>query len=187
MATPLTKRDKNFFQHEGHLFWFTKPSQADASLKFWKCSHYKSSGCPARIHTRDGVVVKTLNDHTHASDPISIEVTKVRNSIKRRANETKVEVRNLFFIIYYSAYVLLSRRRLNLSRTLQLVWTRLFSERCRKMISSEERSNAYAQQSEHRPMPNRSTNWTFPTTTSSTKGANSCWQTQEQRRETHAF
>jgi hypothetical protein len=93
----LTKREKNFFPHEGHLYWFEKSSSKDDSLKFWKCSHYRSSDCPARIHTRDGAVVKTLNDHTHASDPIAIDVTKVRNSIKVRAKETPAEVKILFY------------------------------------------------------------------------------------------
>jgi hypothetical protein len=38
---------------------------------------------------KDGVIVKTLHVHNHESNPAGVEVTQIRNKIKKRAVETQ--------------------------------------------------------------------------------------------------
>ena len=50
MATPLTKKEREFFIDQGYKFWFEKMS-VDLLTRFWQCSNRFSDDCPVRIHT----------------------------------------------------------------------------------------------------------------------------------------
>ncbi|XP_031342271.1 uncharacterized protein LOC116170185 [Photinus pyralis] len=44
--------------------------------------------CKARLHTQNGEVIKQLNDHSHDSSSVGVEVATVITTIKRRAEST---------------------------------------------------------------------------------------------------
>ena len=54
-------------------------------MKFRRCE--LENRCKARRHTHGGLVVKTLNDHPHDSDPAKQVVRAVIGTIKRRTDE----------------------------------------------------------------------------------------------------
>lgn len=97
-----TKRNREYFVHDGFKYVFDKGSKKDETVSFWRCEFKDTkdedgnkTSCPVRIHVRDGEVINQLHVHTHESNPASIEVTRIRNDIKRRAVETQ-EVRYFF-------------------------------------------------------------------------------------------
>ena len=73
------------FEHEGYIYIFDKMS-VNGVTKFWRCE--QKLRCKARIHTRGEVVIKSLNMHSHDSDPARILVRKAVSEMKRRAAET---------------------------------------------------------------------------------------------------
>lgn len=59
----LTERGKEKCHHNGYLYIFDKISKSDISVKFWR---YEQMGrCNARLHTKDGEVIKQLHSHSH--------------------------------------------------------------------------------------------------------------------------
>jgi len=88
-----TERNRDFFVDNGYKFVFDKLSKKDDAISFWRCEHKNKDPCPARIHVKDGIVIKQMHQHNHASNPAAIEVTRIRTEIKRRAIDTQ-EVRN---------------------------------------------------------------------------------------------
>lgn len=86
----FTERNQEFFVEDGHKYVFHKMSKVDVTLGFWMC-HAKNGNnkCPACIHVKNGEVTKRIHQHNHASSPTSIAVTRIRNTIKRRAIETQ--------------------------------------------------------------------------------------------------
>lgn len=87
----LSKRGKEKFTHDGFAYVFDKNSTKDDSLKFWRCE--ERGRCKARIHVKDGQVLKTVNSHTHDPSAVNIEVQRFTTKLKNRA-ETTVEVTN---------------------------------------------------------------------------------------------
>ena len=87
MAIPLrTKRGHEYFIDSGFKYIHDRES-ANGLIRFWRCE-FKNT-CKARIHTRNGIVVKRLNEPNHESNPAAIEVTRIYNVIKHRAIESQ--------------------------------------------------------------------------------------------------
>lgn len=84
-----SNRQRQKFVHEANSYSFDKYS-SDGTKMFWRCDKRDSDGCKARIHTNrhNNQVIKTINQHTHGSDITSIEITKIKTSIKLRAINT---------------------------------------------------------------------------------------------------
>lgn len=82
----LSKRGREKYRYDGHLYVFDKASKSDNSVKFWRCE--QMGRCKARLHTKNGEVIKQLNLHSHGAAAVNVEVAAVITRIKRRAEET---------------------------------------------------------------------------------------------------
>ena len=69
----FTEKHKEFFVNDGFKYWFDSSSKKNPLLKFWRCSN-RRTGCPARLHSRNGVFVKQLHQYNNESDPAGIQV-----------------------------------------------------------------------------------------------------------------
>ena len=86
MAALISKQKKELFVHEGCTFHFHKSLKKDPTIKFLDCSK-KYSGCPVRLHTKNKVYSKQLNEHNHATDPAEVQVyQRVINGDERTNN-----------------------------------------------------------------------------------------------------
>ncbi|XP_003738220.1 uncharacterized protein LOC100898192 [Galendromus occidentalis] len=81
----LTNRGGRKLAHDGFLYNFDKYS-ADGGTLYWRCE--PKGRCNGRVHTIDGDVVRTINEHTHDSDPARIQTKQAVAEIKARAQET---------------------------------------------------------------------------------------------------
>lgn len=79
----LTQRCKEKLSHDGHLFIFDRSSSKDKEIHFWRCE--RKDRCKARLHTKDGEIVKALNEHTHGPSPAQVQVACFKTSIRERA------------------------------------------------------------------------------------------------------
>jgi hypothetical protein len=86
--TIMSNRENPKYVSEGFMYVFDKSSRS-GELKFWRCDQ-KNNGCPVRIHTSvdTGEIVKTMHTHNHDSDAAAVQVSLIRTSIKRRAEDT---------------------------------------------------------------------------------------------------
>uniref|UniRef100_A0A5S6Q2H3 FLYWCH-type domain-containing protein n=1 Tax=Trichuris muris TaxID=70415 RepID=A0A5S6Q2H3_TRIMR len=50
MNSVMTKRNREKFVHDGHMFTFERLN-ASRTVKFWRCDRRDSYDCKARIHT----------------------------------------------------------------------------------------------------------------------------------------
>ncbi|XP_031338353.1 uncharacterized protein LOC116167424 [Photinus pyralis] len=82
----LSEKGKQKFTENGFIYVFDTFSKSDNSIKFWRCEKRKE--CKARVHTRNGEVLKKINDHCHDSSAVSVEVAQVVTKVKKRAVET---------------------------------------------------------------------------------------------------
>ena len=64
---------------------FDKHSKKDPIIKFWQCE--RKNDCKARIHTKDDVVITEINEHFHGASASSVEISAIKISLKRRAQE----------------------------------------------------------------------------------------------------
>ena len=62
-----------FFVENGMSYTFEKTSK-DGETQFWRCDAREL--CKARLHIRDGTVVRRINEHTHPGDASKMEVMK---------------------------------------------------------------------------------------------------------------
>ncbi|KAF1745521.1 hypothetical protein MXB_442 [Myxobolus squamalis] len=69
---------------------------SDKTKKFWQCK--LKNECMARIHTNmdNTSVVKTINNHSHGSDPKKIAVGIIRANILEQALQT-IEIPSVIF------------------------------------------------------------------------------------------
>ena len=54
--------------------------------KFWRC--HEHGKCKARIHSLEGFVIRTINEHTHFPSAVDIEVEKAKTEARLRAEKT---------------------------------------------------------------------------------------------------
>ena len=92
----LSKRGKLKFIEDGKSFSFEKHSK-DGSIEFWKCD--VRGTCKARLHIRDGRVVKRINRHTHPGDASRIEVLRSLSVLRHRAVNTMEQTAQVFVAI----------------------------------------------------------------------------------------
>ena len=83
--TILSQRGKPKFIENGKSFSFEKNSK-DGETQFWKCDVRGS--CKARLHIRNGRVIRSINDHTHPGDATKIEVMEALTVLRDRAVNT---------------------------------------------------------------------------------------------------
>ncbi|KAB0799136.1 hypothetical protein PPYR_07016 [Photinus pyralis] len=82
----LSQRSQAKFCSEGFVYVFDRMS-SDGNVKFWRCQ--ERGRCKARLHSgEDGVVLKTINQHSHEASAAKVEVQKIITRIKRRAADT---------------------------------------------------------------------------------------------------
>jgi len=94
MMSLLTERGHEFFVNDGYKYTLGHIWKSDASKATWRCEFKNGkTRCPAQITVQNNTVISRRHEHTHESNPAGIQVTQIRNTIKRRAVET-VEVRS---------------------------------------------------------------------------------------------
>ena len=81
----MSQRGKPKFIENGKSFSFEKNSK-DGETQFWKCDVRGS--CKARLHIKNGRVVKRINQHTHPGDATKIEVMEALTVLRDRAVNT---------------------------------------------------------------------------------------------------
>ncbi|KAB0793284.1 hypothetical protein PPYR_12904 [Photinus pyralis] len=82
----LSQRSQAKFCSEGFVYVFDRMS-SDGNVKFWRCQ--ERGRCKARLHSgEDGVVLKTINQHSHEASAAKVEVQKIITRIKRRVADT---------------------------------------------------------------------------------------------------
>lgn len=86
----LTQRGRECLLHEGFVYMFDR-TNVDGEIKFWRCQA-KNVNCKARLHTRDGQVIKAMNAHNHESIPIGIKMKNIRKKIKKKACNDNNEI-----------------------------------------------------------------------------------------------
>lgn len=76
----LSERSKEKLIIDGFGYVFDKLSTS-GTLKFWRCD--RRSSCKARVHTDlHNIVVKSLNEHTHDSDPALFQAKMIVSQSK---------------------------------------------------------------------------------------------------------
>ena len=130
-STVMLSRGKEKFVYDGFMYVLDKPS-VDGMKLFWRCDR-RHDGCKARLHTnaQTGQVClhecslcatpsipffipivdnTSIHEHNHSSNAASVDVARVKTTIKRRAEVTvevvmcavvKVVVRNLRYGVYF--------------------------------------------------------------------------------------
>ncbi|KAF6203010.1 hypothetical protein GE061_003422 [Apolygus lucorum] len=58
----LTQRGYRLLTHLGYHYIFEKSSH-DRRTEFWRCR--RRYICKARLHTKNGIVIKVMNSHSH--------------------------------------------------------------------------------------------------------------------------
>jgi FLYWCH zinc finger domain len=87
MEEVLTQRNKELLLLDGHSYTKNSCSKSDPDLMFYVCQ--QRSSCKARIHVRDGELVKMVTPHSHLGDAAGIEAKTVLHAIKERAGQTQ--------------------------------------------------------------------------------------------------
>ena len=72
---------------DGHYLCVYQKQLANG-LESWECEQRWRDMCKARVKVSNGQIIDRVNQHTHAPDATTIEVTKVRVAMKRRAERT---------------------------------------------------------------------------------------------------
>ena len=80
-----TKRGNQAFGHGSFIYIFDRMA-ADKVTKLWRCE--QKGRCPVRIHTAGGEVIKTINEHSHDSNPAKIVARQAVTEMKRKAANT---------------------------------------------------------------------------------------------------
>ena len=81
----LSKRGRPKFIENGKSYSFEKHSK-DGLVQFWKCD--VRGTCKARLHIRDGRVVRRINQHSHPGDASKVEVLQSMSVLRHRAINT---------------------------------------------------------------------------------------------------
>ena len=81
----LSQRGKGKFVRDGYIYIFDRHG-SDNITEFWRCERRRL--CKARIHVKNGEIVKNINGHSHNADPAQVEKGKIISKIKLRASET---------------------------------------------------------------------------------------------------
>lgn len=81
----VSSRGREKLTFDGYLYIYDRHSVCGTKI-FWRCE--RKDECKARIHTRDGIILKTINNHSHDSSAAKIEAAKVITLIKQRAEAT---------------------------------------------------------------------------------------------------
>ena len=84
----LSQRGKAKFTSDGYIYVFDRIG-ADQVTEFWRCE--KRWQCKARVHVKDGEIVKFINVHSHAADAAQVEEQETITKLKSRAAETVEE------------------------------------------------------------------------------------------------
>jgi len=90
VSSILSQRGKAKFTSDGYIYIFDRVG-ADQVTEFWRCE--KRWQCKARVHVKDGEIVKFINVHLHAADAAQVEKEETITKLKSRAAET-VEATN---------------------------------------------------------------------------------------------
>ncbi|XP_042203114.1 protein tramtrack, beta isoform-like isoform X2 [Homarus americanus] len=81
----LSQRGKGKFTSDGYIYIFDKVG-ADQVTEFWRCE--KRRQCKARVHVKDGEIVKFISVHSHAADAAQVVKQETITKLKSRAAET---------------------------------------------------------------------------------------------------
>lgn len=84
----LSQRGKVKFTSDGYINIFDRVG-ADQVTEFWTCE--KRRQCKARVHVKDGEIIKLVNVHSHAADAAQVEKQETITKLKSRAAETVEE------------------------------------------------------------------------------------------------
>lgn len=85
-APVMSEKGRHKFVENGHSYSFDKMSQ-DGQTKFWRCD--KRHACKARVHVREGIVVRRINQHTHPGSAANVEVMGAMTALRDRAANTQ--------------------------------------------------------------------------------------------------
>ena len=83
--TMKTEKGKDaFVDNEGFVYLFNKDGAGGKRIMISE-ENRRASNCPARVHVRDGDVVKVVNQHTHLPDSRRVEARCIRNVLQAEA------------------------------------------------------------------------------------------------------
>ncbi|XP_076470352.1 uncharacterized protein LOC143300509 [Babylonia areolata] len=79
------KREK--LADEGYMYLVDKRSTFDPSVCYWRCEFYRGREirCSARLHTKNGQIVKRMGKHVHEPNFYRVQALKLVQEIKDRA------------------------------------------------------------------------------------------------------
>jgi len=88
---PLTfikrNRGKDLLKHNNFVFNLDKIGSE--GNKLWKCEEYARKKCRARVHTKNGEVVKDIiREHNHTVNPADYLKREIHNQLKTMAKTT---------------------------------------------------------------------------------------------------
>jgi len=87
-------RRKNKIINEGHIYVFQK--DLANNLRSFECELRRKGHCKARIKVDPGdEIVGMVNEHTHPPSAVKVEVTKLKNTIKDRAEVSQEVPQNV--------------------------------------------------------------------------------------------
>ena len=84
----LSQREKVKFTSDGYIYIFDRVG-ADQVTESWRCE--KRLQYKARVHVKDGRIIKFVNVHSHAADAAPVEKQETITKLKSRAAETVEE------------------------------------------------------------------------------------------------
>jgi hypothetical protein len=116
--TYLSKKDREKLTYEGYSYRFYKRSKDDPELIFWICDQK----CKARIHTRNGEVIRKVGDHQHAPNLPKLEADKALNRMKTQAQTTRDATRQILADVHdglSQAAVLSLPNKFSMTRSIQ--------------------------------------------------------------------
>ena len=74
--------------YEKHIY--VKQKELKNGAVCWECNQRRyDKACKAKLHILDDVVIKRVNEHTHAENHGMVEAVKLRQQIKKHARETQ--------------------------------------------------------------------------------------------------
>ena len=65
----------------------------------WECEQRRTANtCKAKIHVLNGQVIHRVNEHTHNRNSATVEASKIRQQMKKRARETEEPPQQIIFV-----------------------------------------------------------------------------------------
>lgn len=82
-----SNKGKKKLIHEGYLY--VKQKNLKQGITSYECERRRHSQCNAKVKEKDDMIIATLNEHTHGPDVGSAKSQQLKQTMKRRAEDTQ--------------------------------------------------------------------------------------------------